>query len=72
MKHVPVVKTFKRIKTVKVPVHITKTIPFEVVKTVKVPVHIPVKVSSHGGGYGGGGYGDHSIGGGFEDLGGYH
>ena len=68
VQHIPAPKTFKRIQTIKVPLHITKTIPFEVIKTVKVPVKVHADHGGyaedihHDGGFGGhgdfvGGYG---------------
>jgi len=64
VKHVPVTKTFKNVKTIKVPVHITKEVPFEVVKTIKVPIksHNSYSSHTHGGIHGGhhGGFDDFS------------
>jgi len=71
VKHVPVTKTFKNVKTIKVPVHFTKTIPFEVIKEVKVPIKVSHKHSEtitkhHHGGHGGYGHDDFGHGGGIH------
>jgi len=66
VKHVPVTKTFKNVKTIKVPVHITKEVPFEVVKTIKVPIKSHNSYSSHTSHGHHGGFSDFGHGGGYS------
>merc|ERR1719154_331219 len=71
VKHVPVTKTFKNVKTIKVPVHFIKRNRFDVIKEVKVPIKVSHKHSEtitkhHHGGHGGYGHDDFGHGGGIH------